>query len=240
MAKQHVQIPHNMTISHPELITSKELLVYASIKRYQNKNTNEAFPSMNTISKHCGWSRPTVAKMIGNLEEAGYIKIKREQTGSLTKNIYQILKTPENFERFDLGFLDDASLTAEDKSTILALQQEMLNKNNGDELLPMTLNDIDACKYLNCSMSTLKRRYKSLIDKNILSLDITQDRDYNGLPIVNKYFNMKINALAIEMAEQREILDKVSAKTDIQELRVGELERQVKLLTEKLNETSKN
>ena len=52
MNKQHVQLPNNMTLE--AILTPQDLLVYISIKRYMNKDTKEAFPSLLTISSQPG------------------------------------------------------------------------------------------------------------------------------------------------------------------------------------------
>jgi DNA-binding transcriptional regulator YhcF (GntR family) len=206
MAKQHIQIPHDMTTSHPKLISPKELLAYASIRRCQSGTdpNREVFPSLDTIAKQCGCSKPTAVRMVHNLESAGYIKIRKECAGSKARNYYTIVKTPNHFERFDFSLLDDKTLSADDKATILTLQQEMLNKNEGISILPIRKNDVDLCKIMNCSPNTLKKRYKSLMEKGILNITTTTDRDYTGLPIAIKEFNMKINMIAVELADQDE------------------------------------
>jgi DNA-binding transcriptional regulator YhcF (GntR family) len=246
MANQHIKIPHDMTTSHPNLISPKELLAYASIRRCQSgTNLNkEVFPSLETIAKQCGCSQPTASKMVSNLEAAGYIKIRKEYSGAKTRNFYTIVKTPNHFERFDFSFLDNETLSADDKATILTLQQEMLNKNKGINILPIRKNDVDICKIMNCSLSTLKRRYKSLADKGILNIVASTDRDYTGLPIAVKEFNMKINMLAVELAEQREVLDSTVNKVSTIEQeqisnteRITQLEAQLKEILAK-NKTS--
>jgi DNA-binding Lrp family transcriptional regulator len=218
-------------------------LAYASIRRCQSggNSNKEVWPSLETISKQCGCSKPTAAKMVNNLEAAGYIKIRKEYVGSKTKNNYTIVKTPDHFERFDFSLLDNEELSADDKATILTLQQEMLNKNEGVSVLPIRKNDLDLCKILNCSPSTLKRRYKSLIEKGILNITTTTDRDYTGLPIAVKEFNMKINMLAVELADQREVLDSTVTKVStIEQEQISNTER-IAQLEKKLEEVlSKN
>ena len=59
MNKQHVQLPNNSLDLEP-----KDKLVYLCIRRYMNKNTKKAFPSLQTISNVSGASIPTIRKII--------------------------------------------------------------------------------------------------------------------------------------------------------------------------------
>ena len=68
--KQHVQLPNDMTKSGE--LSQKDLLVYVTIKRYMNSKTKECFPSLDTIVKVSGVSKPTVRKSIENLNVIKY------------------------------------------------------------------------------------------------------------------------------------------------------------------------
>ena len=70
--KQHVQVPH-LTNNDLE-ITPKDLLIYACIRRYMNKDSKKSFPSLEIIAKDCGASRPTISKSIKLLEKYNYLK----------------------------------------------------------------------------------------------------------------------------------------------------------------------
>ena len=65
--KQHVQLPNSMTVDAK--LTPQDLLIYVAIKRYMNKDTKEAFPSLQTICSKSGASINTVRKCISNLEK---------------------------------------------------------------------------------------------------------------------------------------------------------------------------
>ena len=84
MNKQHVQLPNDMT-SEEKSLTPKDLLVYASIKRYMNNHTKEAFPSFSKLTECTSLSKPTIAISINNLVEAGFISVRREGR----KNVYK-------------------------------------------------------------------------------------------------------------------------------------------------------
>ena len=68
--KQHVQLPNNMTKSGE--LSPKDLLVYVTIKRHLNSTTKECFPSLDTIVKESGISKPTVRKSIELLKKIVY------------------------------------------------------------------------------------------------------------------------------------------------------------------------
>ena len=85
MNKQHIQLPNNMT--HTKVLTPRDLLIYVCIKSFMNKDTLESFPSLTTIAKLSGISRPTIIKSIKLLESEKYISVRKEGR----KNIYKLL-----------------------------------------------------------------------------------------------------------------------------------------------------
>lgn len=185
--KQHVQLPNNMSLN------PQDLLIYLNIKRYMNKDTKEAFPSLETISKHSGASIPTIRKCIKRLEDNNYIKIRKEGR----KNIYQFLKYDE-FEPFSYEFLDKEDLTFTEKSYIAASQQYMFKENGFGKV---TYTNKEIAEKINMSESTISRCNKSLEKKEYMSIIETNSKDLEtGIKIKEKIFYLNELGQAIIFA----------------------------------------
>lgn len=175
--KRHIQLPNNMT----ESLKPADLLIYLDIKRNMNNETKESFPSLETISKRTGASIPTIRKCINNLEEAGYIEIRKEGR----KNIYKFLKYKE-FEPFSYEFLDNENLSFTEKAYIAASQQYMFKE---DGFGKTTYTNKELAQKINMSESSVSRCNKSLEKKEYLSIIETDIKDLEtGLRIKEKIF----------------------------------------------------
>lgn len=115
MDKQHVQLPNEASD-----LTPKDKLIYLSIKRFMNKNTKIAFPSLKTISEVSGASIPTIRKIISKLEELDYFEVIKQGTSQHYK--FNELKS---FEPFSYEFLDKKDISFTAKSYLIATQEFM-------------------------------------------------------------------------------------------------------------------
>ena len=100
MEKQHVQLPNDASDLEP-----KDKLVYLSIRRFMNKDTKIAFPSLQTISDVSGASIPTIRKIITKLEDLDYFEVSKKGRGQQYK--FNELKSFEpllNFLHFPHSF----------------------------------------------------------------------------------------------------------------------------------------
>lgn len=177
--KRHVQLPNSMTTNSE--LTPQDLLVYVSIKRFMNKDTKEAFPSLATISQKCGASIPTVRKCIARLVEEEYLFIRKEGRS----HIYSF-NNYKNFEPFSYEFLDKEDLTFSEKAYIIASQQYMF-KEGGEGRISMTNKEL--ADKLNISESTLKRCDKSLEKKDYMTVIKGNRRDpVTGIMVNDRFF----------------------------------------------------
>lgn len=96
---QHIQVPNDMCKEHNLDPTD----VYSYLKTYMNKDTYEAFPSMETLAKDAGVSKTTVNKAIKNLVANGDISVRKEGR----KNVYKFNPSSKNFEMFTYKFMRD-------------------------------------------------------------------------------------------------------------------------------------
>lgn len=227
--KRHIQLPNNMT----ENLKPADLLIYLDIKRNMNNETKESFPSLETISKRTGASIPTIRKCINNLEEAGYIEIRKEGR----KNIYKFLKYKE-FEPFSYEFLDNQNLSFTEKAYIAASQQYMFKE---DGFGKTTFTNKELAKRINMSESSVSRCNKSLEKKDYLSIIETDVKDLEtGLKIKEKVFYLNELGQAVIFALKNHE-DRINTHEDkINEIakRLALLELENRSLKQKLANTS--
>ena len=179
---KHVQLPNDMTTDAN--LTPQDLLIYVAIKRYMNKDTKEAFPSLQTICAKSGASVNTVRKCIANLEREKYFTI----TKGGRKNIYTF-SDYKKFEPFSYDFLDKEDLTFTEKAYIIASQQYMYKDEQG--FGKITLSGQDLSKKINMPESTISKCNKSLTAKDYLSIIKCNKRDQEtGVVIQEKIFHL--------------------------------------------------
>ena len=180
--KQHVQLPNDMTVN--ENLTPQDLLIYVAIKRYMNKDTKEAFPSLQTICAKSGASINTVRKCINNLEAQDYFKI--EKRG---RQNYYIFSDYQKFEPFSYDFLDKEDLTFTEKAYIIASQQYMFKDEKGIGKISYTNSELS--EKINMPESTISKCNRSLTSKDYLSIMRCKNVDEEtGIQIQEKIFHL--------------------------------------------------
>lgn len=154
--KQHVQLPNNMA----EKLTPQDILIYLYLKRHMNKDTKEAFPSLDLLTKEAHAAINTIRKSIQNLVNAGFIEIRTLGR----KHIYKFLKY-DNFEPFSEEFLDREDLSFTEKAYLAVTQQFMIKENN---IGKVSMTNTELARKINMTPSTISRCNKSLEDKQML------------------------------------------------------------------------
>ena len=182
MNKQHVQLPNNMTAD--EDVTPQDLLIYVAIKRFMNKNTKEAFPSLATISQKSGASIPTIRKSIKKLQGTYFEVIKQGRS-----QYYLFDKKYKEFEPFSYDFLDKEDLTFTEKAYIIASQQYMFKDREGFGKISLTNSEL--AERINMPESTISKCNRSLISKEYLSIIRCAKTDLeSGVKLQEKIFHL--------------------------------------------------
>lgn len=165
MNKQHVQLPNNSLDLEP-----KDKLVYLSIRRYMNKNTKIAFPSLQTISNVSGASIPTIRKIISKLETLDYFEVIKKGRGQEYK--FNELKS---FEPFSYEFLDRKDISFTAKSYLIATQEFMYKdvENYGK----ISYSDREMVDKINMPHSTISKCNKELENLGYLSIITNKNRE---------------------------------------------------------------
>nr|DAM35120.1 MAG TPA: helix-turn-helix domain protein [Bacteriophage sp.] len=162
---QHVQLP--VTEEKSDL-RPKDQLIYLSIKRFMNKDTHQAFPSLEKLKQVSGASIPTIRDSIQKLVDTNYISVTREGR----KNIYTF-NTYKNFEPFSYEFLDNESLSFNEKAFIVATQKYMYKEEEG--LGKIGYSNRKLADLISMTEGSIRKYNNSLKDKELLTYDIQKD-----------------------------------------------------------------
>lgn len=180
---QHVQVPNDMT--KESSLTPDCLLVYACIKRYMNKDTREAFPSLVTLCNDSGASEPTIRKCIKSLIDAEYLSCRKDGR----KNVYTFSRY-KNFEPFSYEFLSSPDYSFNEKAMLLARQQYMFKDPITHEGKSCH-SDRQLSKLINMSHQTISKCSKSLEEKGIMRSVPTNVIDpETGCKITERVFDL--------------------------------------------------
>ena len=227
--KQHVQLPNDMTKSGE--LSQKDLLVYVTIKRYMNSKTKECFPSLDTIVKVSGVSKPTVRKSIENLKRLNYFSVRIEGR----RNVYKF-NPHKNFEPFSYEFLD-FDLDTNLKAYIMVAQQTMYKDVVG--FGKISYSDSELASIINLDRHTIAKYNKALENKGYLSIVKTDKRDsVTGLKIDEKIFHLNELGQQVIWALQKHENDinELKQKTESTSKDVSMLLKEIKRLNERLDE----
>ena len=145
------------------LLKKYEILIYACIRRYMNKDTMIAYPSISTIAKDSGCSKPTVLKTLQNIKNKGYIEIIE---GSKGQGNHYKFNNELSFEPFSYEFLDNKNLTKSEKLQILCTQQYMFKEGGIGKI---SYSDRELSELTGLDRQTISRNNASLINKNYMS-----------------------------------------------------------------------
>lgn len=181
--QQYVILPKK---ENGELLEKYEILIYVCIRRYMNRDTMEAFPSLDRIAKDSGCSKPTVIKTLKEIKRKGYISW--EACGKST--VYKF-NNEKSFEPFSYEFLDNKDLNKSEKLQILCTQQYMY-KNDG--VGKITFSDKQLCELTGLNWRTLNKNNQSLMKKNYMTQVTLQTRDKSS-GLMNKETIYHLNEL---------------------------------------------
>ena len=198
--KQHVQLPNDMTVN--ENLTPQDLLIYVAIKRYMNKDTKEAFPSLQTICAKSGASINTVRKCINNLEAQDYFKI--EKRG---RQNYYIFSDYQKFEPFSYDFLDKEDLTFTEKAYIIASQQYMFKDEKGIGKISYTNSELSE-KILSAANIDFSVRVEKLELEtgSTVTFDQVLAVSDNGLKVGSDVANATVTGTVTDQARGKKII----------------------------------
>ncbi len=165
--KRFVQVPD---MKDKIEIDSMDYWIYANIRKFINKDTYEAHPSLLTLVKIAGVSKETIVKSIKKLVDINEIKL-ISQKGSY--NIYKFNKLSK-FEMFSFDFLENPELTIAEKKYIMVLQFCMFKNQDDDGMMTGCMSTEELSKLTNMSQRSVQRMNKNLIDKGVMTSTLSK------------------------------------------------------------------
>lgn len=217
--KQFVQLPNSMTNE----LQPKDLLIYLYIKSYANKDTKEAFPSLETLRSDSGASINTIRSCIKRLEEANKIHIRKEGR----KNIYSFPEFDDGFEPFSYKFLDKKGLTFIEKAYLVASQQYM-KKKDGEGIIQYSNRKLS--EIINMPESTIRNCVNSLTTKGYMDVQEYID-EFTGIQSKQKvhHLNKLEQAIVFVLKNHDTRINKVENDID-------EVKNELQIIKELINE----
>ena len=135
-----------------------EILIYVAIRRYMNKNTMKAYPSLDRIQKDTGVSKATIIKIIKNIINKGYM----QQESKKGVGAIYTFNNEKSFEPFSYEFLDNENLTKAEKLQILCTQQYMFKENGIGKI---SYSDNELAEKTGLNRNTIAKTNQSLMQK---------------------------------------------------------------------------
>lgn len=147
-----------------------EILIYVAIRRYMNKNTMKAYPSLDRIQKDTGVSKATIIKIIKNIINKGYM----QQESKKGVGAIYTFNNEKSFEPFSYEFLDNENLTKAEKLQILCTQQYMFKENGVGKI---SYSDNELAEKTGLNRNTIAKTNQSLMQKGFATQVSLATRD---------------------------------------------------------------
>lgn len=164
-------------------LTSKEKLV-AQYFVYKSNKTGECYPSVETISKHCGVSQRTVQRATKKLQEKNYIFIdKRYYKGRQSSNQYSLNTTMSLENDGEVQITNDIESENKEEIQVITLN-DILSVNETIEIKAEDIeetqesdaNELGYIVDVEINLLTQKKAKKNLLEvisiKNVMSIKV--------------------------------------------------------------------
>lgn len=194
---QHSQLPNDML--KIEDMEAKDLIVYLTIRRYLDKDTEYSKISFETVAKKLGCSEKTVRNSVSKLKKSGFIIVSK--IGKC--NTYKFPKC-DHFEKFYIDFIDNPEMTYQQKAFYAAQQQHMIKENN---LCKTNYSTLAISKNLNMDFKTVKKYEKEFIEHGWMTLAPTNiiDSETGCRKMEKIYFPEKFGQAMLFIAKKHEL-----------------------------------
>ena len=199
MNKQHVQIQSDINEGlKANTLEYTDILVYACMKKYMNKDTLQTFVSISTIVKDTSLSRSSVMRAITSLILSGDL-ILLEKTKN--KKVYKFNKISDKFEKYTYDFLEHEDLDAKQKAYLILVQPLLFKKGLEGRT---QYSDIEISKLTGMSRDTVSRRKKELLSKGYITNQLITDKNGNSSNVTIYALDKMLQTLAIDTKKNTE------------------------------------
>ena len=218
MNEQYVILPKK---ENGELLQKYEILIYVCIRKYMNAETMKAFPSLETIAKDSGVSKPTILKILKNIVNKGYVKIEYQKG---IGNVYTF-NNEKSFEPFSYEFLNNEKLSKSEKLQILCTQQYMFKC---DGLGKISYSDRELSQLTGLDRSVISKNNHSLMEKNLMpQIAIRTKEDETGIMGKETIYHLNDlgQAIVFAIANHEERLQQQEENTQANTEAIKQLEK---------------
>ena len=130
--KVSYDIPTFTIVPHwvADLLKPTELATYVVLGKYADNVTKECWPSLNTIAKDLGRSKPSAITSIKGLEKKGVLKIekRKNEKGDWDRNHYTLIVNPPSKENLTTPSKDSITTGSNENLTLTRPNITRLNK----------------------------------------------------------------------------------------------------------------
>ena len=223
---KHTEVPDEISnLRSQEQLEHGDKIIYATVRRYMNRETRDCFPSLVTICSKLNCSKSKVLDAIKRLIDVGLLQ--KHTDGRKNHYYFPVTEFDKHFEMFTDEFLD-LDLPLNVKEYYMDIQPFLYGKETG----------IGKCYFSNSELArrtgwtsvSIKKYNTLLMEKNLLAEETTNNYDEAGLPVIQKNFNLQgLNQAALWV---KAVTEQVTANTeDIEELKkkVAALEKELSL-----------
>lgn len=218
--------------SNSVAVSPQALLMYVYIRSYLKDEKNFCWPSLNSLELDSGISTNTIKKYTKELENAGYLEVRKEKH----KRIYIFHDKKEKFEKFDREFLKNRELTYTEKAYLVANQRFMF-KENGEGKIEYTQKEI--AEKINMPYSTVVKQNRSLIKKDLATI-----RELNTIDsetgCKNKQFVYYLSKIGQKFWEHEKRIEANEQDIELIKEENAMLKRQMDELTKKIHKLELN
>lgn len=228
---KHTEVPNEISnLRDREQLAHGDKIIYATIRRYMNKETRDCFPAITTIANKLNCSKTKVISAIKRLIETGLLK--KHSDGRKNHYYFPESEFDKHFEMFTDEFLD-LDLPLNVKEYYMDVQPFLYGKETG----------IGKCSFSNAEISrrtgwtniSVKKYNEFLIEKGLLSEETTGNYDEAGLPVVQKNFNLTslqqaalwVKAVTAQVTENTKDIEALKGTVEKQQREIEELKRQL-------------
>lgn len=226
MNMKHTEVPNEISnLRESNQLEHGDKIIYATIRRYMNKDSRDCFPALNTICTKLNCSKNKILAGIKRLIDTGLLQ--KHIDGR--KNHYYFPETEfdKHFEMFTDEFLD-LKLPLNIKEYYMDLQPFLYGKETG--VGKCSFSNSELSRRTGWSVISIKKYNTILIEKGLLSEESTGNYDEAGLPIIQKNFNLTgLQQAALWVKVVTETVQKHDNEIEELKKKVAALEKELSL-----------
>ena len=211
---KHTEVPNEISnLRDRNQLEHGDKIIYATIRRYMNKETRDCFPAISTIAIKLNCSKTKVLSAIKRLLDTKLLE--KHIDGRKNHYYFPLTEFDKHFEMFTDEFLD-LDLPLNVKEYYMDIQPFLYGKETGTG--KCSFSNAELARRTGWTNISIKKYNSILIERGLLSEEVSDQTDEAGLPIIQKNFNLTgLNQAALWVKAVTEQI--VTNTEDIEELK---------------------